>query len=33
MCELKKKYPREEESIKFPIYNEKKDTTESVLQC
>ena len=30
---LKKNYPREEEDTKFPICNQKGDTTEHVLEC
>ena len=33
MWELKKNYPREEEGMKCPIYNQKEDTTGHVLEC
>ena len=33
MWELKKNYPREEEDTKYPICNQKQDTTEHVLEC
>ena len=33
MWELKKNYPREEEDSKFPLCNQKEDTTEHVLEC
>ena len=33
MWELKKSYPREEENMKWPICNEKEDTTEPVPEC
>ena len=32
MWELKKNYRREEEDMKFPISNEKEDTTEHALK-
>ena len=31
MWKLKKNYPREEEDMKCPIYNQKEDTKEHVL--
>ena len=33
MWELKNNYPREEEDKKCPIFNQKEDTTEHVLEC
>ena len=33
MWELKRNYPREEEDMKYPICNQKEDTTEHVLEC
>ena len=33
MWELKKNYPREEEDTKYPICNQKQDTTEHALEC
>ena len=33
MWELKKNYPREDEDTKWPIFNQKEDSTEHVLEC
>ena len=33
MSELRKNYSREEEDMKCPICNGKKDTTDHVLEC
>ena len=33
LWELKKNYPREEEDIKCPIYTQREDTTDHVLEC